>query len=217
MIPFPNKKYATIYADPPWIESGGGKIKRGADRHYNLMKTKDIMALPVQDICEENAHLYLWVTNNFLQAGLDVMKAWGFTYKTKITWVKAEEISPKCFKLEKPGLGQYFRGLDEVCLFGVKGMIPYKTDESGHRLQSKTVVIAPRGRHSEKPEEMRRQIEIVSPGPYIELFARKSTLGWDIWGDQAPEINDLEYSAFNTEIKDNIINTNKIEEYNLWN
>ena len=81
----PNKKYKTIYADPPWPEYGGGKIKRGADRHYNLMTIKEIMSLPIQDICAENAHLYLWVTNNYLPAGLDVMKAWGFTYKTMIT------------------------------------------------------------------------------------------------------------------------------------
>ena len=70
-----DKKYSTIYADPPWMESGGGKIKRGADRHYELMKTKDIVNLPIPFITEQNAHLYLWVTNNFLQDGLQVMKA----------------------------------------------------------------------------------------------------------------------------------------------
>lgn len=88
MIPFPDKKYKTIYADPPWAEHGGGKIKRGADRHYPLMKTKDIIALPVKELAEENAHLYLWVTNNFLEDGLRVMEAWGFDYKTMITWAK---------------------------------------------------------------------------------------------------------------------------------
>ena len=69
MIPFPDKKYKTIYADPPWLERGGGKIKRGADKHYELMKTADIMALPVKDLAEDNCHLYLWTTNNFLQDG----------------------------------------------------------------------------------------------------------------------------------------------------
>lgn len=88
LMDFPNKKYSVILADPPWMERGGGKIKRGADRHYTLMKTKDIMALPVKDIAENNAHLYLWVTNNFLKSGLAIMEAWGFDHKTMITWVK---------------------------------------------------------------------------------------------------------------------------------
>ena len=74
-------KYRTIYADPPWMESGGGKIKRGADRHYALMKTKDIMSLPVSDIAEANSHLYLWTTNNFFPDALHVMDAWGFEFK----------------------------------------------------------------------------------------------------------------------------------------
>ena len=82
-------RYKTIYADPPWMEAGGGKIKRGADRHYPLMKTKDIINLPVADIADDNCHLYLWTTNNFLQDALKVMEAWGFKYKTKITWVKS--------------------------------------------------------------------------------------------------------------------------------
>jgi len=71
-------KYKTIYADPPWMERGGGKIKRGADRHYPLMKTKDICDLPIiKEIVDDNAHLYLWTTNNFLKDGLQVMEAWG--------------------------------------------------------------------------------------------------------------------------------------------
>ena len=100
MIQFPDKKYQIIYADPPWFEAGGGQIKRGADRHYPLMKTQEIIDLNVSSIVADNAHLYLWVTNNFLQDGLDVMKAWGFEYKTIITWMK-----------DKTGLGQYYRGI----------------------------------------------------------------------------------------------------------
>ena len=168
----PNKKYKTIYADPPWPEYGGGKIKRGADRHYNLMTIKEIMSLPIQDICAENAHLYLWVTNNYLPAGLDVMKAWGFTYKTMITWGK-----------DKFGLGQYFRGQTEHCLFGVKGKLPYKTVD-GKRKQGRTLILAPRGEHSKKPYEMRQFIELVSYAPYMELFARDYTSNWDVWGDE---------------------------------
>jgi N6-adenosine-specific RNA methylase IME4 len=165
-------KFNTIYADPPWMERGGGKIKRGADRHYPLMKTSEIMALPIQNIASENCHLYLWVTNNFLPDGLMVMKAWGFRYVTTITWIK-----------DRIGLGQYFRGITEHCLFGVKGHLPYKVID-GKRQQGKTVIVAPKGQHSEKPEEMRQMIEKVSYGPYIELFARKASPGWCVWGDQ---------------------------------
>ena len=76
MIPFPDKKYKTIVADPPWPEVGGGKIKRGADRHYPVMKVKDIMALPVHEIADTNCHLYLWTTNNYLPDAFNVMAAW---------------------------------------------------------------------------------------------------------------------------------------------
>ena len=166
------KKYATIYADPPWPEYGGGKIKRGADRHYPLMTVKEIKKLPVQGITAENAHLYLWVTNNYLPAGLEVMQAWGFRYVTTITWAK-----------DRIGLGQYFRGMTEHCLFGVKGKLPYKTLD-GKRQQGRTLLVAPRERHSQKPVEMYDMIERVSYGPYIELFARNKRAGWDSWGNE---------------------------------
>jgi N6-adenosine-specific RNA methylase IME4 len=172
MIPFPNNKYKTIYADPPWKESGGGKIKRGADRHYPLMATKDIMALRVNEIADDDCHLYLWVTNNFLKDGLKVMEAWGFRYVTTITWTK-----------DKVGLGQYFRGKTEHCLFGVKGKPPYKIVD-GKRQQGVTGFLAERGKHSEKPQEMRTMIETVSYEPYIELFARRTFANWDCWGNE---------------------------------
>ncbi len=166
-------KYKTIYADPPWMERGGGKIKRGADRHYPLMKTKDIMELPIiQEIADDNSHLYLWVTNNFLADGLKVMESWGFRYVTTITWVK-----------DRIGLGQYFRGITEQCLFGVKGKLPYKIID-GKRQQGQTVVYAPKTIHSQKPDEMYSIVEKVSYGPYIELFARRHKEGWDSWGNE---------------------------------
>ncbi len=166
-------RYHTIYADPPWLERGGGKIKRGADRHYPLMSTKEIMALDVPSICEDDAHLYLWVTNNFLPDGLKVMEAWGFRYVTMITWMK-----------DRQGLGQYFRGITEHCLFGVKGHLPYKLDENGKRCQGLTGFTAAKTRHSQKPEEMRNMIRRVSYGPYVELFAREPHDGWDVWGNE---------------------------------
>lgn len=176
-----DKKYQIIYADPPWYEAGGGKIKRGADRHYPLMKTKDIMALPVQRIADENCHLYLWTTNNFLPDALEVVEAWGFNYKTLITWVK-----------DRFGLGQYFRGQTEHCIFAVRGFIPYKIDSTtGKRCQGVTYFYEKRGKHSEKPEKMREFIELVSDRPgfnKIELFARKKVEGWDVWGNEVGEL-----------------------------
>lgn len=178
-------RYKTIMADPPWAEIGGGKIKRGADRHYPLMKSKDIINMSgmVKELADPNGcHLYLWVTNNFLPVGLEVMQAWGFRYITIITWYK-----------DRMGLGQYFRGNSESCLFGVMGKLPFKIVD-GKRQQGKTCFQAPRSEHSRKPEEMRRMIEKVSYPPYLELFARESTervfdslfcteAEWHYWGN----------------------------------
>ncbi len=167
-------KYKTIYADPPWNEQGGGKIKRGADKHYSLMKTKDIINMKtwIDNISEDNCHLYLWVTNSFLKDGLKVMEEWGFRYITTITWAK-----------DRFGLGQYFRGQTEHCLFGVKGKTPYKTIE-GKRQQGTTLITAKRTKHSKKPNEMYEYIERVSYEPYIELFARNRRKNWDAWGNE---------------------------------
>jgi len=106
-------RYGTIVADPPWPETGGGKIKRGADRHYPLMKVNDIigMAHAVRQLAKERSHLYLWTTNNHLPSALLVMWAWGFEYKTALTWMKTGNA----------GMGQYHQGLTEHVLFGVRG------------------------------------------------------------------------------------------------
>ena len=171
---FESDTFKTIYADPPWNEQGGGKIQRGADRHYPLMKDKEIlgMADDVKRISQDNAHLYLWTTNNFLPLALDVMKAWGFEYKTCITWVK-----------DRIGLGQYFRGMTEHCLFGVRGSLPYKINENSKRMQGYTALVEKKKRHSQKPESMREMIEKVSYPPYIELFARTRHPHWSCWGN----------------------------------
>lgn len=167
-------KYKTIYADPPWMEHGSGKVQRGADRHYPLMKTKDIAALPVKELADpEGCHLYLWTTNNFLPDALKVVKAWGFEYVTIITWMK-----------DRQGLGQYYRGITEHCIFArTKNKLPYKLLD-GKRQQGVSGFVEPKGRHSQKPETMRQMIEKVSYGPRIELFARERHEGWDAWGNE---------------------------------
>lgn len=173
-------QYGTILADPPWPERGGGKIKRGADRHYPLMSVSDIAFLPIHPLIAPNAHLYLWVTNNYLPSGFVVLAAWGFRYVTMITWAK-----------DKIGLGQYFRGQTEHCLFGVRGKPGYQLGPLGNRQQGTTLITAPRTRHSEKPKQLRAMIERVSPGPYLELFARDQAEGWDVWGNQVDSTVEL--------------------------
>jgi len=191
--------YRVLYADPPWLERGGGKIKRGADRHYPLMKTKDIAALPVRDWMSSDAHAYIWVTNNFLPDGLSVLAAWGFTYITKIDWFKGDvEDDPVADDVQadtalEAGLGQYYRGVTESCLFGACGHNGYAFLPNGKRAQGRTGFHASRRslQHSEKPEQMRTMIERVSPRlPRLEMFARRAAPGWDVWGNEAPEVHD---------------------------
>lgn len=184
--------YRVLYLDPPWPEHGGGQIQRGADRHYPLMSVSEIVALPFGLWAGADAHCYCWVTNNYLPAGFAALTAWGFRYVSMITWVK-----------DKAGLGQYYRGRTEHCLFGVRGRLPYRTKADGKRAQGQTVMYeaaspeegsepadlptafeSPRGRHSTKPAQMRRYIELVSPGPYLECFAREPAPGWAVWGNE---------------------------------
>ena len=179
------KRYKTLYIDPPWPERGGGQIKRGADRHYRLMNVAEIAALPVRELADpEGCHLYLWVTNNYLKVGLDLLERWGFEYITTITWQK-----------DRLGLGQYFRGITEHCIFAVtKKRLPYKYEEvqpgKRKRCQGVTGFYERKTEHSRKPCTMREMIERVSYGPRLELFARQSADGWDCWGDQAPNTTD---------------------------
>lgn len=173
-------KFRTILMDPPWNESGGGKIKRGADKHYPLIKPKDMFPTIVKAIQEkgsisEDAHCYMWVTNNFLKDGLVLMEQLGFRYITNIVWVK-----------DRFGLGQYFRGQHELMLFGVRGKfhrnkIPDRSCAS--------VIQAKRRKHSQKPDEQYTRIESISAGPYLELFARSLRMGWSSWGNEAEQIN----------------------------
>lgn len=169
------KKYKTIYIEPPWNESGGGKIKRGADKHYPLMKTKDIAQIPIKNlISTDGCHLYMWVTNNFMLDAFYLLKEWGFEYVTLITWNK-----------DRIGLGQYFRGITEHCIFAsTHKRLPYKIDANGKRCQGVTGFYEPKTIHSRKPVKMREMIERVSYDPKIEIFARETFDGWDCWGNE---------------------------------
>jgi N6-adenosine-specific RNA methylase IME4 len=169
-------KYRTIVADPPWEydrASGLGRGRAAADQ-YPTMPPDAIRDLPIREQAADDAHLYLWVTNLKLHEArpFDIVEAWGFRYVTMLTW----------HKLGAPGMGWYFRGDTEHVLFGVRGKapIPPALRESNHFAASRTV-------HSAKPDRFYELVERVSPGPYLELFARRRRYGWDVWGNQAPE------------------------------
>lgn len=179
------KKYSTIYADPPWqFSNRSGKIapeNRKLTR-YDTMTLDDIKQLPVHGIAAEQAHLYLWVPNALLPEGLEVMKAWGFTYKTNLIWEKTR----KDGQPDGRGVGFYFRNVTEVLLFGVKTKRKNDTFRTLQPGRSQVNLLRSMKReHSRKPDEFIPLIEACSPGPYLELFARGTRPGWDLWGDQA--------------------------------
>lgn len=162
------KKFKVIYADPPWDIAQAGA--RGAVNHYDLMTLDRIKQLPVAEFADDDSTLLLWTTNAALPGALEVMAAWGFTYKTNAVWDKYYM-----------GLGNYFRGSHEILLHGVRGKAPFK-----FRGQRSTLMF-PRQDHSHKPEEMIPLIERVLDGPYLELFARQrpnSHADWSVWGNQ---------------------------------
>jgi hypothetical protein len=130
---------------------------------------------PGQAFCRICHAEYSWVTNNFLLDGFEVCAAWGFRYVTMITWAK-----------DRVGLGQYFRGQTEHCLFAVRGSLPYKLDADGGRLQGSTLLAAGRAAHSRKPHAMYEVIERVSYGPMLEMFGRNERHAWDCWGSGEP-------------------------------
>jgi N6-adenosine-specific RNA methylase IME4 len=163
------EQYQTIVADPPW------KFQRQSERirpRYSLMELEAIKRVPVSNLAAENSHLYLWVPNALIRDGLTVMGAWGFEYKTLLTWAK--------YSL---GVGNYFRNATEQVLFGIKGRLP------SLRKNARTWFLADRREHSRKPDEFYRIVETMSPGPRIDIFSRESRSGWDQWGNECDFFN----------------------------
>lgn len=177
-------RYRTIVADPPWKYTVAAPIKHSggpssAERNYDTLTQTEIAAIPVPAMAADDAHLYMWVTNPILteqrlRGGLNacaVMRAWGFEPKTLLTWVKSENGA---------GMGFFFRGDTEHVLFGVRGNLPIP---GSARISN--VFRGARGRHSQKPDAFLDLVESVSPGPYLELFARRARFGWSYWGDES--------------------------------
>lgn len=176
MIPFPKKKYNIIYADPAWKHTSWGNGNRRPELHYPVMEIEDIKKLPVQDISDDDCVLFLWVTPPHIQEGLDVIKEWGFNYKTfGFTWVKQNKKSDGIFM----GCGSWTRANAEVCLLATKGK-PKRISASVRQ-----VIISHLEEHSKKPDEVRdRIVQLIGDLPRIELFARQKNDGWDCWGNE---------------------------------
>ena len=177
------KKYNIIYADPPWryqdkSKSHGG----GAESHYPTMSINEISCLPIKEIAEDNSVLLMWVTMPMLEVGFEVIKAWGFKYKTcAFTWVKTNKDGSIYM-----GMGRHTRGNAEVCLLATKGKGVPRKNAGVYNTQLHT-----RGKHSKKPDSFRDDI-IKLYGidtTRIELFARDTSSDWDIWGNELP--NDI--------------------------
>lgn len=170
-------RYRTIVADPPW-EIGNFPANlhaRGMGTNpcpYPTMSVDEIAALPVRDLAEKQAHLYLWTINAYVEDAYEIARAWGFKPGKLLVWAKA----PK-----GRGLGGTFASATEYVLHARRGLLPYqgRIDRNWWSW--------PRGAHSAKPDAFQDIVEQVSPGPYLELFARRQRLGWDTWGNEALE------------------------------
>ena len=177
------RKFHTILADPPWrFANRTGKMAPEHRRlnRYATMDLKDIKALPVAEIVEDPGHLYLWVPNALLSEGLEVLRSWGFEYKSNIVWHKVRKDGGS----DGRGVGFYFRNVTELVLFGVRGKNA-RTLAPGRRQVN--LISTQKREHSRKPDELYDVIEACSTGPFLELFARDTRKGWVGWGNQATD------------------------------
>jgi N6-adenosine-specific RNA methylase IME4 len=188
MIELPDKKYGLIYADPPWRYKFSKTAAKAIEKHYPTMDLESIKNLPVQNISADDCLLLMWATFPKLEESFQVIKSWGFEYKTiGFVWIKVNKRTDPnqySFLPEESfdgfwGLGHWTRSNSEICLLATKGS-PKRKSSSVHQL-----IYAPIQKHSQKPNETRERIvELVGDIPKIELFARKSFPGWDCWGNE---------------------------------
>jgi N6-adenosine-specific RNA methylase IME4 len=173
-------KYRTIVADPPWLyrkqPGANGRFAPGAaENHYPTMTLEAIAGLPMRDLAAPEAHLFMWTTNVILTeqrtagwSANDVVRAWGFEPKTLITWLKPQS------------MGWFFKGATEHVIYATRGSAGIPSE-----LREPNYFVAPRSAHSAKPDCFYDMVERVTPGPYVEAFARRARFGWDYWGDQS--------------------------------
>lgn len=177
--------YRVIYADPPWTFSTYSRKGKGrsAEAYYNCMTLPEIKAVPVSDWAADDCALLLWTTDPLLPTALEVIRAWGFTYKTVgFYWAKLNKSADPTLYREASfftGLGFWTRANPELCLLATRGH-PHR-----RRADVKKLIISPRREHSRKPDEAYQRIEALCEGPYLEMFARFSRSGWDRWGTES--------------------------------
>ena len=172
-------RFSTVLIDPPWrFHNRTGKMAPEHRRlhRYPTMSFQEIAALPIGQLAREKCHLYLWCPNALLPEALRIMRGWGFVYKTNVVWLKVR----KDGRPDGRGVGFYFRNVTELLLFGVKGSL--RTLAPGRRQVN--ILITRKQEHSRKPDEIYSLIEGCSPGPFLELFARRRVRGWTQWGDE---------------------------------
>lgn len=181
-----SKKYQVIYADPPWHygsksavnNSTGNEIKPLSD-HYPTMRLGELNALPIIDMIADDAACFMWVTDSHLDEAIEIFKHWGFKYKTiAFNWIKTTSKGNYC-----KNVAPWTMKSSEICLLGTRGaMSKYKQFNN-----IESLVIAERTKHSRKPEEVRRRIELLFGDiPRLEMFARQASEGWDVFGNEAP-------------------------------
>ena len=177
-----HKKYNIIYADPPWefktySKKGQNKATGSVIAHYNTMSIEELKKLPIPNICDDSCILFLWTTFPVMEQAFEVIKSWGFTYKTcAFVWVKQNPKSDGIYS----GLGHWTNANAEICLLATKNKFPKRISKN-----VKQIILAHREQHSKKPDETRdRIINLVGDIPRIELFARQQVEGWDCWGNE---------------------------------
>jgi N6-adenosine-specific RNA methylase IME4 len=176
------ERFGTVLADPPWrFLNRTGKVAPEHRRlsRYDTLDWGTIARLPVADVVAPQSHCYLWVPNALIWEGLQVLDAWGFTYKAMLVWAKRR----KDGRPDGRGVGFYFRNVTEPILFGTRGKL--RTLPPGRRQVN--MIETRKREHSRKPDEQYDVIEACSPGPYLELFARYRREGWSAWGLEADD------------------------------
>ena len=178
-----NKKYNIIYADPPWqfnskaYQDGNRDMLKLEETQYDTMTINEIKQLPIKKMCADDCICFLWCVDSFLKEGIEVLKSWGFEYKTiGFNWIKYYESGELCVNFAPYTLKSW-----EICLVGIKGKIgKIKVCNNVRGLLTNA-----RTKHSKKPNEARNRIvQLIGDKPRIELFARQYTDGWDCWGNE---------------------------------
>lgn len=196
--PFPDlqaRSYSAILADPPWQfnslwggrpkKVGGNYASRAIDAHYSTMSIDDICGLPVADLAAPDCVLFMWTCWPVIDRAFEVLRAWGFQYKTcAFSWMKADPY--RLFADDKTpfaGMGYWTRANTEPCLLATRGK-PKRLNADVRQ-----GIIAPRREHSRKPDCVHDRIERLVAGPYVELFARQQRHGWDCWGNETEKFS----------------------------